>query len=118
MRLTLIALTTLLAGFAVGLISPGFLPIPQTWAQHSAQYTLRVAEQVSLASEIRSGRQEDLLSRIEARLPEYVQTIHDDPKMKSSDLGAASLSAIKSYYVRNQIPVPGEIRGVLEGVPE
>ena len=118
MKLTLVVLTALLAGIAVGLISAVFLPFPQTWGQFSAQYTLKVTEQISLASEIRAGRQDDLLRRIETRLPEYVETINGDPKMRNSDMGSASLSAIRSYYMKNHITVPNEIRAILEDVQE
>ncbi len=44
------------AGLAGGLLSAVLAPRPQTFKQHSEQYTFKVVEQITLASELRAGR--------------------------------------------------------------
>ncbi len=107
---------SLVAGLAGGFLLALVVPLPQTWSQFSRQYAFDVIEQVSLASELRGGRHDDVRKRIEAQLPATVLAMHRDPSLRSSSLGDP-LVAIKSYYFKHQIPIPEEIREILASVP-
>jgi hypothetical protein len=103
-------------GLAGGFLSAVLVPWPQTWRSFSDQYVFKVVEQITLASELRAGRHEDIRERIESQLPGSVIAIHTE--MMSSPNAGRSLSLIKSYYLKHQIPIPSEIQPILDGVPE
>ena len=77
----------LVAGLAGGFLLALVVPLPQTWSQFSRQYAFDVIEQVSLASELRGGRHDDVRKRIEAQLPPYVLAMYRDPSLRSSSMG-------------------------------
>ena len=106
-----------IAGLAIGLLAGLLVPRPQLWSEFSDQYAFDVVEQVTLASELRAGQHNQIRERIEAKLPAYVLALHRNPRMRSSQT-VDPLSVIKSYYTNHQVPIPDEIRAILNEVPE
>lgn len=105
------------AGLAIGFLFALLVPWPQTWNQFSEQYAFDVIEQVMLASDLHAGKHDQIRQRIESQIPGYVLALHRDPGLRSSQL-ADPLVVIKTYYFKHQIPIPVEIRAILDEVPE
>ena len=106
-----------IAGLAIGFLSGLLVPRTQLWSEVSDQYAFDVVEQVTLASELRAGQHDQIRDRIESMLPAYVLALHRNPRMRSSQT-VDPLSIVKSYYTNHQVPIPDEIRAILNEVPE
>jgi hypothetical protein len=75
-------------------------------------------EQVFIASQLRANRERDLQSRAEANLPTIVLAIHADKKLQNAADAPLVLRQIKDFYDLNSIPVPPEISGILNDIPQ
>ena len=104
-----------LAGLVVGVVAMWFLVARTTGRVFANQYLVGVMDQANVALHIRAGKQMDLLTNIEASLPEYVLAVDQEFKDHSNSMNA--LWMVKAYYERNQIAIPAEIRSILDSLP-
>jgi hypothetical protein len=104
-----------LVGLVIGVVAMWFIVAQTTGRVFSNQYLVGVMDQANVALHIRAGKQMELLTNIEASLPEYVLTVDQEFKEHSNSTDA--LWMVKAYYERNQIAIPAEIRSILNSLP-
>ena len=76
---------------------------------------LGVAEQVLIAREIRAGEEEALVTRIEQRLPGYIETVH--ARFGTSERALPVLWSARDFYTESGTEPPEAIRALLTGLP-
>ena len=86
--------------------------------QFAKHYAMSVIEQASLGTELRASRQGEVVKRIEASLPSYVLAIHRNAELQRSPQSQVALQRVKDFYEMNSLPVPQEIAGILNKLPE
>lgn len=106
---------SVLAGFVLGVIATGFVVKQTTVKVFENQYLASVMDQANVALHIRAGKQMTLLTNIETALPSYVLAV--DHEFRGHDGSTNALWMVKAYYERNAIPVPPEIKGILDSLP-
>jgi hypothetical protein len=104
-----------LGGLVVGVVAMWFLVARTTGQVFANQYLIAVMDQANVALHIRAGKEGELLKTIEAGLPLYVLAVERDFRDHPGSTNA--LWMVRAYYKRNNIPVPSEIRHVLESLP-
>jgi hypothetical protein len=77
-------------------------------------YHIQILDCVNTASMIRSGREDELVKRMETNLPQWV-TFADSILRKKARLD--SLWSIQRYYEKFNIDVPSEIQPILKKLP-
>ena len=118
MRQSLLIISIFAIGIGFGFVAALLLPLPPTMKQFAEQYTIRVFEQAELARELKKGKHIEIGDQIEKRFPEWAITIHNDRTFQNSPMGVEALQHIKRYYTENSIPIPEEIRLILNDLPE
>ena len=106
---------SVLAGFVLGAITMWFVVKETTVKVFANQYLMDVSDQANTALHIRAGKQMELLTNIEASLPEYVLAVDEGFRGNSGSTNA--LWMVKAYYERNQIAIPSQIKGILDSLP-
>jgi hypothetical protein len=104
-----------LAGLVLGVVAMWFLVVRTTGRASANQYLVAVMDQANVALHIRAGRETDLLTNIETRLPEYVLAVNQEFRGYPGSTNA--LWMVKAYYQRNQIPIPSRIQSILDSLP-
>ena len=69
----------------------------------------------NVALHIRAGKQMALLTSIETNLPTYVLLV--DQSLRGHAGSTNALWMVKAYYERSKIPIPSEIRNILDSLP-
>jgi hypothetical protein len=103
------------AGLVVGALAAWMLAARITGNVFGNQYVTAVMDQANVALHIRAGKQNELLTAIEARLPEYVLEVGRDFRGNPGSTNA--LWMVKAYYERNKIATPSEIKDILDSLP-
>lgn len=106
---------SILAGFVLGVLAMWFVVKQTTVKVFANQYLIGVMDQANVALHIRAGKQMELLTNIEAALPSYALAIDDGFRGHAGSTNA--LWMVKAYYERNGIPIPPEIKGILDSLP-
>jgi hypothetical protein len=106
---------SVLAGFAFGVAAMWFVVKQTTVKVFANQYLIGVMDQANVALYIRAGKQMELLTNIEARLPSYVLAV--DNGFRGNPGSTNALWMVKAYYDRNAIAIPPEIKGILDSLP-
>jgi hypothetical protein len=104
-----------LAGFVIGAVATGLVVARTTGRAFASLYLVGVLDQANVALHIRAGKQTELLTNIEAALPGYVLAVNQGFRGNAESMDA--LWMIKAYYVRNQIAIPPDIKGILDSLP-
>jgi len=104
-----------LAGLVVGVVAMWFLVARTTGQVFTNLYLSGVMDQANVALHIRAGKQMTLLTNIEAALPTYVLAV--DQEFRGDAGSTNALWMVKAYYVRNGIPIPPAISGILDALP-
>ncbi len=103
------------AGLVVGAAASWMLVSHITGKVFTNQYLTAVMDQANVVLHIRAGKQIELATAIETRLPEYVLEVDKDFRGQAGSTNA--LWMVKAYYERNKIAVPSEIKGILDSLP-
>lgn len=107
-----------IGGLVVGAVAT-FIFLGRMSVLEHRDYVLKSArEQVFIASQLRANRERDLQSRAEANLPTIVLTIHNDKNLRNATDAPFVLRQVKDFYELNSIPVPAEISGILNEIPQ
>ncbi|MGV3774412.1 MAG: hypothetical protein ACO1QB_16040 [Verrucomicrobiales bacterium] len=114
MKLRLLA--AMLAGLLVGIASMYFMVAKTTARAFDGLYLAGVMDQAVVALHIQAGTADQLLSNIERSLPGYVEAVHREFRTHPNSTNA--LWMIKAFYLRNEIPIPSEIKSILDSLPQ
>jgi hypothetical protein len=101
-------------GFLTGTILIGVLLVWNYTIMFWNLYHIQILDCVNTASMIRSGREEELLKRMEANLPQCA-TFADSGLRGKARLN--SLWSIQRYYEKFKLDVPAEIQPILNKLP-
>ena len=102
-------------GLVVGAVAAWMLAAHITGRVFTNQYLTSVMDQANVALHVRAGKQIELVTAIETRLPEYVMQVDKNFRRDAGSTNA--LWMIKAYYERNKIAIPSEIKGILDSLP-
>src|SRR5713101_7757809 len=98
-----------LVGVIVGVAAMWVLLARTTGQVFANQYLSSVMDQANVALHIRAGKQIELATAIETRLPEYVLEVDKDFRGHAGSTNA--LWMVRAYYERNNIAIPSKIKG-------
>ena len=104
-----------LVGVIVGVAAMWVLLARTTGQVFANQYLSSVMDQANVALHIRAGKQIELATAIETRLPEYVLEVDKDFRGHAGSTNA--LWMVRAYYERNNIAIPSKIKGILDSLP-
>ncbi len=106
----------LVVGIAAGWVLANLVTGPRLWSDVGDEYALRVIEMTSVATRIRSGEQDELRNEIEAKMPNFVITIHK--QFGDSMAGKHALWRLKRYYRENGLEPSGAENVIFDQVSD
>ena len=96
-------------GLVLGVVAAYVVFSPRFQSAFAHQYSVGVAGQAFMASEIRAGREDGLLGGFEDSLPEYARALRS---FTPDDNTQWALSTLKQYAVCNEIELPADLQDV------
>jgi hypothetical protein len=115
-RMKIKLLLSVLAGFLLGVLAMWFLVKQTTVKVFANQFVMSVMNEANVGLHLRAGKQQELLKQIEDTLPTSVLAVDRD--FRGNAAATNALWMVKAYYERNQIPIPAEIKSILESLPQ
>jgi hypothetical protein len=100
-------------GFLTGAILFGALLVWNYTVMFQNMYYVQILDSINTASMIRSGREDELVKRIEANIPQCAPVADSFRK----DARLDSLWCVQRYYEEFKLDVPAEIRPILNKLP-
>lgn len=114
MKKTIVFLVGLLAGTGIAFVVWG-IPLHKRVAN---QYLLSVTDQALIAVQLNEGHIAAVEESIARSLPEYVEAIDSQFKLRDEEVALNALWMVRLYYERQNLSPPAAVQSILLNLPD